>query len=258
MLFWQAIAGFCYLSNQSWSQGAIAFSSSSLLTPTVICKELTEIKARAALDSTVVTVRSALFRSLLTVQRTTVGNEFVSGLGTNFYTHFIKWSMDLERNITISPRRFNDCSCSNMNGCPHPSVTYNRDGQLITIPGLVTDCLIVDGALASTLECYYDRTCLSNLHKQTFIDVDLLLTGLNKHFSPNSTVQELLNELMIDNLSIEITFDSLYAQCNPSYCSYSYSHRFDILYIITTITGIFGGFSSILYLIAPFIVRKTV
>ena len=63
----------------------------------------------------------------------------------------------------------------------------------------------------------------------------------------------LLNELMIDHMTSEIRFDVFYSQCNPVYCSYSYAHRFDVLFVITTIIGIFGTLSMVLRLITPFL-----
>jgi hypothetical protein len=69
----------------------------------------------------------------------------------------------------------------------------------------------------------------------------------------NSTVEMLLNKIMIDNITNDINFDLFYSQCNPTYCSYSYAHRFDAWFIITTNIGIFGGLSFVLKMIAPFI-----
>ncbi len=62
----------------------------------------------------------------------------------------------------------------------------------------------------------------------------------------NSTVEMILNQIMIDEITSDIQFDLFYSQCNPAYCSYSYTHRFDALFIITTIIGIFGGLSFVL------------
>jgi len=131
----------------------------------------------------------------------------------------------------------------------------NSQGHLITVPGMIIDCLVVDATLASTLECYYNHTCISLLHEQLAADVEALSSSSNSHFLPNWIIQTLLNELMIDELSVEVAFDSFYAQCNPTYCSYTYMHRFDVLYIITTIIGIFGGLSFALRLIVPIIVH---
>ncbi|CAF1209540.1 unnamed protein product [Didymodactylos carnosus] len=63
-------------------------SGGSLVSLMAIGEQLVQIKARTAPDCSVATVQSTLAHSLLAIQRTTAGNEFVSGLFTNFYTHF--------------------------------------------------------------------------------------------------------------------------------------------------------------------------
>jgi hypothetical protein len=56
---------------------------------------------------------------------------------------------------------------------------------------------------------------------------------------------------MIDEIVSVIRYDQYYSKCHPNYCSYSYTHRFDILFIITTLIGVFGGVTLVLKLTAP-------
>jgi hypothetical protein len=249
------IASFCDLSNQTWTEVMIDFGTSTLLIPTAIDKELLRIKVESALHFTLATVQTSLTRSLLTIQRTTAGNGFVSGLFTNFDTYLTPLRIGGNTDINLLPKKYGNCTCSNINGCPRSSYIINSQGDLFLIPGIVSDCLIVDGILASTLECFYDDTCLSQIYQQIDTTIDPLLISANKHFTPNTTVQFLLNELMIDELSSDINFISFYNQCNPYYCSYTFHQRFNIFYIITTIIAIFGGLSFILRLIAPLMAR---
>ncbi|CAF0899801.1 unnamed protein product [Adineta ricciae] len=64
----------------------------------------------------------------------------------------------------------------------------------------------------------------------------------------------LFNEIIIDEIRSTIRFDLFYSQCYPTYCAYSYLHRFHIIFIITTLFGILGDLSFILKFLVRFIV----
>jgi hypothetical protein len=256
--FWQVIAGLCRISNQTSIDTLTNFGKSTIFSPTAVSEELIQIQAREALNNSINTAQVVLIRNLLTNQRIITGNQLMSGLATNVYVDFTASDNGVRSTPLILLRNSDNCSCLTVDGCPRPAMINNTQGRLTSVPGMVVDCLIVDATLASTLECYYDHTCISLLHEQLAADVEPLSTSSNKYFSSNWTIQTLLNTLRIDELSVDVVFNSFYSQCNLAYCSYTYMHRFDVLYIITTIIGIFGGLSFALRLTVPNIVKFVV
>lgn len=66
-----------------------------------------------------------------------------------------------------------------------------------------------------------------------------------------TSIDTLAGELMVDDWLKNIDYDAYFAQCRPLVCSYSYTERFNILYIITTMMGLFGGLTTTLRFIAP-------
>ena len=247
--FWQVVQGFCLASKQAWSEVLSNFGSSNIVHSNANNRQFVETTARSALNSSLKIVKAAFVRDLFAIERTIAGNELVSALSTNFYASLTKFG------IKMLPRKYNDCSCSKTSGCPHSAFFINDQDELVPVPGMIADCLIVDSVLASTLECYYNRMCVSLLHRENITNVVPLSITLNKHFLSNSSIETLVNELMIDNLSIEISFDLFYSECNPSYCSYTYSHRFDVLFVITSVVGTVGGLSSLLSLVAQLFLK---
>lgn len=244
--FWQVISAFCNISKQAWMEVLSNFDGSKLRDSNAANQQLVQTNVQSVLNSALTTTKSAYARNLFSIQRTMASNELVSGLATNFYANFT------DHGIKFLPKMYNDCSCSQINGCPHSSFFINDQDKLISVPGIIEDCLIVDGALASTFECYYNDTCLSLLHGQIIVP---LSSTLNKRFNSSSTVQILLNELMIDNFSIEISFTSFYSECKPKYCSYIFTRRFDYLFMFTTIIGTFGEFSLVLRFAAKILLK---
>ncbi|CAF3159778.1 unnamed protein product [Rotaria sp. Silwood2] len=251
--FWQIIAGFCELSNTTINNGIAQFNVTTLLSPMAVNQNMVRIQSRVALTTIISTVRSTLIRNLLAIERITGGNQLVSGLAKNFYAHFT--SAELQSNSILSARAYANCSCLNTNGCPHPATFYySAKESSIPIPGMQSDCLIVDAVLNSSLECYYDRTCVNRLHPAV-VNIEPLKMNINVNFKPNSTIQQLLDNLMVDEIFVDIAFDKYFTQCNPHHCSYVRSRRFDISFATNIIIGVYSGLSIILNLIVPLIAK---
>jgi hypothetical protein len=131
--------------------------------------------------------------------------------------------------------------------------TYDGINANISVPGILSDCYQLEATLGSTLECYYASACLALLHP-TLNLTPLSLISSTK-FQINTTIQTLLHELFIEQMQIQNSFNLYYTQCNPSLCTYIYSRRFDLLFMLTTIVGVCGGLATILKLIALLIVK---
>ena len=254
IFFWQLIAGFCAISKGAWAEVIASFGATRILSQVAVSEDLLRTQVHEDLQNQITFSQSTLALNLHSIRQMIHGNQMVSGLATNFY---LRYSL-VNRNYSwvtpkMSAQVYNGCSCLNTAGCPHPATFNDSHDHLVTVPGMVADCWILDGTLASTLECYYNQTCLSLLHGSLGMRMIPFSNDLNKRFIMTSTIEMLLNEIMVDSMTDAIRFELYYAQCNPTYCAYSYTHRFDILFVVTTIFGIFGGLSLILKLIAPVI-----
>ena len=250
--FWKTIAGLCEICDQTWNQTLSDFTASYLLTPIATDEPLLRSQVQAALNTQITLARATLSRNLLAIRQSISGNQLVSALTTNFFLRRSSTDTNQSTVLKMSPRSVNKCSCLNNKGCPRPAnVIDDSHKHSIIIPGMMVDCLMVDGTFSSTLECYYQSTCFSLLHPpSSSINIQLLSDTTNKHFSPNDSVQRLLDEMMIDQIIQDIHLDSFYSQCNPSSCSYSYSQRFNALYSFTILIGVFGGLSTLLRVVA--------
>ncbi|CAF0761435.1 unnamed protein product [Rotaria sp. Silwood1] len=165
--FWEVIAGFCFLSNSTWIDAVTSFGALRIVSPIAVVGENLRSQAQAALDNSMLMAQSVLVRNLIALRGIIAGNQFVSGLTTNFYASYPSSSFSNEGTLKMLPRTYNNCSCLNFFGCPHPIIVTTSTHQLITIPGMIGDCFIVDATLASTLECYYNSTCFALLHRES-------------------------------------------------------------------------------------------
>ena len=247
-VFWQIIAGFCQLSDISINSTIERFEETLLLTPLALSENLLRTETRTTFDILVSSTYATFSRNLLALESATAGNQLVSGLATNFRAHFSS-----DSRLLLSPRTVGNCSCLNLEGCPRPSV----DETFNSIPGLISDCLMIEGTLQSSLECYYNISCTSLLHPSESSIQTLKME--NNHYSLlNWTLERLLRNFMIEQVFIVLEFDRFYENCRPVFCSYTYSRRFDLLHTITIEIGVYGGLSVILAFIVPILVKEII
>lgn len=195
-----------------------------------------------------------------------VAEQFISGYGTNVIVYI---SPHATNQILIASSQYemldsSTCSCLVSLSCKVPAAIYfdainpvssiyfmNRNKTMIK--GMVTDCFPFNGFLESTLECFYDLSCIELLvtNASFFSPLD---SNFPSKFSPNSTIQNIFNELMIEELVIDYPPEIFFEQCGPLECSYSYIHRSTILTVITTVVGFVSGLNTLLRFIIPLVV----
>lgn len=253
--FWQNIANLCDISIKAWSKAISSFEASYFFSPEAVSKAFVVDKSKAVLDKSILETGRSIVQNLQLFRRMLSGNQLVSALSTNFYLGYPPSIDGYWLKPKMSPRYFNDCSCLRSSGCPRPATIEAPDGQILEMLGLVSDCLVVDGTLVSSLDCYYNSTCVSVLHGLSINPTKLLSVKKNRYFSINSTIQELFNRMMVDEVIVDIDYDKYYNKCRPSFCSYSYSHRFDVMFVGTMIIGTFGGVLFVLQYVALFVVH---
>jgi hypothetical protein len=168
----------------------------------------------------------------------------------------------------------NNCSCGTNSSCTVPQGFYCRTTNCNpletkpnqTVPGLVVSCLPVDSLLLSSLECFYNISCIQMLIEWYSYDwsnatVDpraVNVTPLNplisSRFPPTTTLDNIVSQLFVEDWTDSNNFSSYYSQCAPNECTYTYEERFNIAYLVSTIFGIVGGLSVALRILIPPIV----
>jgi hypothetical protein len=85
------------------------------------------------------------------------------------------------------------------------------------------------------------------------------VTALNKSLPSiyliNSTIKELLDNLMIEQWNVSSIFEHYYNECQPIKCIHTFETNNGIIYIVTTLFGIVGGLVTVLKFIVPWSVK---
>ncbi|CAF0800094.1 unnamed protein product [Adineta steineri] len=128
------------------------------------------------------------------------------------------------------------------------------------IPGMVQSWFPFEALLMSTLECFYNETCLSYIKEfikssQSSVNITTLKSSsLNNN--QYDRIETLANRLFIRSWDInESSYQSYFNHCRPLTYQYSYKSRLRFIYVVGRTIGFMGGISLFLHLLLPFIVK---
>ncbi|CAF1538460.1 unnamed protein product [Didymodactylos carnosus] len=261
----QLLSRLCHIVQQTINSELLIFQSTSYITPSLVSLEVFTTQTEVFIKQFQLSTINTFLREFNFIQKSIQGNGLMSGLLTNielidsydFRYIFIKPSIFVNNNLT--------CSCDVTLSCIEPLAIYGENSLTTTfiLPNFYLGCYIVNSLLQSTLECFFDQQCINQI--QAWIEMDFNITLLNSSISSqyqrNTTIQELVDQLMIEQWSSATSYSSYYDKCHPTECTYSYVYSFDILYTISTLIALIGGLTKILRVIVPNLValisRKT-
>ncbi|UJR18938.1 hypothetical protein I4U23_022068 [Adineta vaga] len=254
----QALRGFCQLINQTILGGLVRFNSNQYISGSVISKDLFQSQISASIDH----FKSSMIKDFLvflnTIRRTTQANTLVSAVQSNYLFEFLNDTIP----VLSSWITYGNCSCASTSTCIYPLISYISADlkRFFTIPGFYRGCHIIEALLQSDLPCFYDQICINKaIYIFQFFSPSLNIIPLNSSllnkYLINSTIQELLNEFMIEEWNWTAVHKDYYNYCQPTYCTYTIEKRNDYIYIITTVIGLIGGLVTVLKFTIPLIVR---
>ena len=256
----QAIAGLCRLSIANIQQSIASFKQTTLISLNALSDTFLRQQTKAAIVQFNSIAPQAFGAQLNLVLRTSKANKLASGLQTNIYFDFLILNTNFTTILTGSQSYMADanteCLCETSPYCKADAVfdstfgapTQNDFGNYTTVPGISSGCLPVSSILQSTLECFYNQTCLNWLLSfyptaETFP----ALTASNQSlFYPKSTVQSMVDQLMVDSWSIDISYDKYYAQCAPAKCTYSKVEHRGFLFALTKVISLLASLAIVL------------
>lgn len=276
--FWQLMKALCQSAAAAVNDELEKFENSPMISSAVFPEALLRARAQANLDTVFRKASNAFKQSIQLILRITLSNGFITGLSTNFvimerYSELaVSFPVDIWAIIYIGRDvggRVPICYCHYDESCPLPGRLYLYNNFSIdylytlntmipnaTLPGLVVDCVPIQMILASSLECFYNQACLDVLLAAypRYINVSKLDEVLPSRFLPTSRIDYIINELFVEVIFNETVFDSYYHQCAPSFCTYTWSSKFDWIYVFTTLIALFGGLNVGLRLLTPYVI----
>jgi hypothetical protein len=93
------------------------------------------------------------------------------------------------------------------------------------------------------------------VNSSSVVNVTALDKSVSSRFFENSTIEEVLDQLMVEEWNSSRIYDSYYNECQPSQCIYTHETKNNVIYIVTTLVGLIGGLTTGLKLIIPRLVK---
>ncbi|CAF3546542.1 unnamed protein product, partial [Adineta steineri] len=252
----QAMSTFCTLVNQTISNSLIQFYSNQYVSAFVTPSNVFQLQTKAFISQFKSTTATGFLLSLTMIRNTTQSNALLSGELDNFGLFAL-----FGGGLTAYSLSYGNCTCTSSATCISQSSIYDSGSgyeMLFTIPGLYAGCYIIESLLQSNLQCFYNQTCINQLQSyfqgSTLMSVTALDTSLSSQFLENSTIADILNQLMVEEWINSSMYENYYNECKPSYCSYTVTTKNSAIYIITTLIGLVGGLITVLKFIIPYLV----
>jgi hypothetical protein len=253
----EALNAFCGLINQTISNRLTQFYSSQYVGASVVPSQVFDSQANSSISEFILSTTNDFLLSLSTIRDTTQSNALFSGEGTN-YEQYTPGGYGYTYAYALS---YGDCSCSLSAACIEQSSILKSSGKVsFSVPGFYEGCYIIESLLQSDLRCFYNQTCINKLlsYYKTVPSMNITVTALDKkllvQFLENSTIQEVVDQLMVEQWNKSIMYDQYYNACQPIKCAYTHQTKNSIVYIVTTLIGLLGGLVTVLKLIVPRVV----
>jgi hypothetical protein len=254
----QALNTFCDLINQTISNSLIQFYSNQYISASVTPSQVFQSQVKSLITQFISSMTNDFMLSLLTIRDTTQSNGLLSGQLSNY--DLLALTGDVYG--SSYPRTYGNCSCATSATCVQQSAFYATGGtMLFSVPGIYVGCYVIESLLQSDLGCFYNQTCINEIQSQlssyflrnaTSLDNSLLI-----RFFENSTIEELVQDLMVEQWNSSQMYESYFNQCQPTQCTYTHEIKNSVIYIVTTLFGLIGGLITVLKLVVPRIVKFT-
>ncbi|CAF1116249.1 unnamed protein product [Rotaria sordida] len=103
---------------------------------------------------------------------------------------------------------------------------------------MMSGCYPLESILQTKLYCFYDQNCIDSNGNFTSLNMSTLKKS---QFNLNSTIELILNNLMIEKYKSSLLYENYFKQCQQLSCSYSYIKTHDVTQTIISLIFLYGG-----------------
>lgn len=253
----QYLRGLCQISMESMNISIQQFLSTASTSKDLLFKYDFDEQIDALIEQTKENAPENLNAIFFLIRNINFGNAIVSTYGTNF-KYVGEWNVGSINAFQAETEIYdNDCLCTlNMNCTSQAYFIELNSLEQIPIKGLKIGCTPSESLLSSTLECFYDNSCVNSIKKYT--NSTYSFESLSNTTQLNLTINELVQKLFTDRWISTKNYSSYYQQCLPSICLYTYVQTVNLIYIASVLLSLQGGLSIVLKEICPKIIKLAV
>lgn len=254
----QALYTLCQMSDRTISNSLTQFYSNEYTSTFTIPKHTFLSTIEPLINEFKSSTMNNFNLSFNLIRNTQVVNQIMSASQSNYY---FPSGPDMDDFLRPHSQFYYGCLCAESPKCitQYPVKSHPMAETGFYIPGFYYGCYIIEALLQSTLECFYNEICINRI--QSYItytspmNVTPLDSSLSSQYFVHSTMQDLVNNLMMEEWNSSITYENYYKQCQPKQCTYTYTTKNSAISIVIILFGLVGGLVTVLKLIVPRLVN---
>lgn len=263
--FFISLKTFCEFMKLFVSNALFMFNQSSLITNQAITNVELEARTQQVIKE---------FKSNTKAESKRTLDLVLFQIGTMYTTGDNDASWHLDKYFTLyqpMPQKINDCSCQLNDTCKQQLGFYDyrkENGRNVLQPdisNMFSGCSTIESLRQSSLECFFSQVCVNGIlekiysfpknHGKTWKNITILEISSTR-FYPETSLKDIINDMMIDKWDENINYNKYYEKCAPQICTYFLITRNNFLYVLTTIISLLAGISIILRILMPIIVNR--
>ncbi|CAF1412535.1 unnamed protein product [Adineta ricciae] len=237
----------CDLTKQVVLDGQELFLQTKIVSSQMPNKTLFDLQTAEIIDEFKSSLPNTFLHNLQMFLGLAQGNGFISIYSADSYLYVR--DLDIDPSIYLKSQSYDDCDCALSSACVQNSIP-NIDGYFV-------GCSPLESLLQSTFQCLYNQECI--LQMSSAINSSFLPTPLSQiqsKYPINSKVDEIVEQMFIESWSINISYENFFDQCQPKSCSYIETERYNIVYMMTILLGLYGGITVLLKLTVPLFIHQ--
>ena len=213
----QALQSLCGLMNATINNGLSRFFAAEYVTLHVSPESLFTSQADSIINGFIANTIKDFARSFRIIRDSIQANGLLATSQSNAFLYVSQ----LESPPSTIWRMFGECSCIHSSQCHQQATIYNgvSDQVRYRVPGFKMGCYTVESLLQSSLECLYSATCFAELSYYTGLNGSSNATVMNgsmsSRFSETSSVDDLLDEMMVERWDRRVMYEKYYDGCGP-------------------------------------------
>lgn len=281
----QALSSFCKLSKKRANRMLSYFGSTSFTSSYLVDNDRS---LHEQVNASISIIQSTSFETfgaqIELISMLIVNNQLMNGLHTNIYPSLHTGNLAVYGtrvafiSMNYGGQGFS-CYCSqtnslNLDDCRGTVGIYQDQYDIdinniyqsytpsIAIPGFGVTCMPIDSCLLSSLECFYNQSCIDRIipFLRVLDEAPMNFTALNKELPSRyqifSRILSIIKQFMVEEWSIEESYSEYFRQCSPSSCTYSKNVNPSFLEILAKVIGLLGGLCVVLRIVVSVIVKK--
>jgi hypothetical protein len=263
----QLLSTLCNMADQIIQDSLQSFYRTKFVTNQVVSRQSFQTQIDLSVEQFKRTVPESFQRALHLLKTNFETNLFITPMNSKFsisvgVDNSVVMVRELNNKWPDKPKYQNIhytylCVSSISVECSQKTVISDND-TTYNISGMLQAWFPLQSLLMSTLECFYNDTCLSQIIQyinKTVSPINFTTLKSSSLSLNNSTIESLANNLFIQSWTNDSSFESYFNHCHPLTCQYTYERRLDFISIVTAIIGLIGGINVFLRLLLPYVVN---